>query len=249
MTKALLADNVKSLREQLFRVLDIIIRFCALQDQLIGDAHAEATRRRTMSKFYSHSSSTTIEGVSRDVLDRVQTCIDEYNQNFRKLISMLKEQAGSNEKLRHLTFRLDFNEFYAKPVPTSTPEPPTQSGGPKSQTALTRPTTQARSATTAANTTSSATTASATGRETTRSAQPTVNRARSSATQRAAAVPVTPPRTSVPAEQNQQGTPAHYLPKLNDEELSSFGTLDSIHVITSTNLTSFDASDPPNTPP
>ena len=142
--RALLSPQHEQLNLQLQKMLQSILRFCALEDALVTDALAALARRRaetaavekrtaaggwgvgspdaSSSSLHLHDSSSAtatgqgaVDGVPVYVIQRLDEAAKEYGANFEALMRMLKDQGDHAEEiLRFLTFRLDFNGFYSR---------------------------------------------------------------------------------------------------------------------------------------
>lgn len=115
--KALLDEDTKEVLDKLHSVLDLVIRFCQVQDEIFVDAFTEVTRRQELSKELEKHGDWGLDlepdaGVSDGTLHKLRSLTKDYNEEFESLTEVLVMTKSSNRNLSFLNFRLDFNNYY-----------------------------------------------------------------------------------------------------------------------------------------
>ncbi|KDO27124.1 hypothetical protein SPRG_07835 [Saprolegnia parasitica CBS 223.65] len=119
---AFLMDESKPMLLQLKLIFDTIITFCKLQDSLYTSAMREAHVLRQQAKdrhgdwgISVHDRSTpSVFAPHSAYVTQMRTIATDYNAHFQSLLEILKSHSIGSENLPFLTFRLDFNEYYAR---------------------------------------------------------------------------------------------------------------------------------------
>ncbi|EQC39439.1 hypothetical protein SDRG_03641 [Saprolegnia diclina VS20] len=119
---AFLMDESKPMLLQLKLIFDTIITFCKLQDSLYTSAMREAHVLRQQAKdrhgdwgiSVHDRSSPSVFAPTSAYVTQMRTIATDYNAHFQSLLEILKSHSIGSENLPFLTFRLDFNEYYAR---------------------------------------------------------------------------------------------------------------------------------------
>eukprot|EP01039_Chlorochromonas_danica_P001201 gene1202-1311_t len=127
LDKALLSPTHEALQLQIQQVMQLILRFCSLEESLVADTLAAIARKKLASGAFAGNSAAqgqtnrqrelalTIqqETIPLHLVSRIDETVKEYSAQFDVLMTMLKEEGEkSGEILRYLTFRLDFNDYH-----------------------------------------------------------------------------------------------------------------------------------------
>ncbi|OQR84090.1 gamma-tubulin complex component [Achlya hypogyna] len=124
---AFLMDESKPMLLQLKLIFDTIIMFCKLQDSLYTSAMREVHTARQVAKdregdwgMSVHDRvASSVFAPSSAFVAQLRTVASDYNAHFLKLLEVLRTHSIGSENLPFLTFRLDFNEFYARKTTTT----------------------------------------------------------------------------------------------------------------------------------
>jgi gamma-tubulin complex component 3 len=111
----------------LINMLDIMLRFCRVQDALYKTIPQKSDLEEKWGVMESDEHKKKFQ-ISNEIKNQINSIANEYQKLFREFSESLSNQ--SDENLRFLTFRLDFNEFYEKQQRTpSKSESGMESGG------------------------------------------------------------------------------------------------------------------------
>ncbi|PRP86999.1 gamma-tubulin complex component 3 [Planoprotostelium fungivorum] len=115
--KALLAEtnNNLELLRRLDALLNNILRFCQLQDQLYKFLEQEDSKKRSSSlksQKKKQEPATNKVVVDEGLTEELILISEQYQRNLKSFTSLLGNQP--TEQLRYFTYRLDFNEYYEK---------------------------------------------------------------------------------------------------------------------------------------
>lgn len=129
LDRALLSAQHENLNLQIQQLLQSILKFCTLEDALLADMGVVLARKRAQSLAVlesekrggswtssTHESDDTpgnIDGIPVYVIARIEEAAEEYNKQFDTIMNLLRDQGEqANDFVKHLTFRLDFNEYH-----------------------------------------------------------------------------------------------------------------------------------------
>ena len=135
--RALLSEEHESLNMQIQLVLQAILRFCNLEETMVGDALSVAARKRHEGPVgwcappksnkeqgdekgsvgtsmqvvvTTHATSGTVDGVPGYIIARLEEAAQDYEKQFEKMLLILQQQGEKTGHLmRFLTFRLDLD--------------------------------------------------------------------------------------------------------------------------------------------
>lgn len=123
--RALLSEEFEGLNMQIQLVLQAILRFCNLEETMVGDALSSAARKRHDGQVGwcppAHSEevreagsqvvgSGTVDGVPGYIIARLEEAAQDYEKQFDKMIHFLQQQGEKcGHLMRFLTFRLDLD--------------------------------------------------------------------------------------------------------------------------------------------
>ena len=130
--RALLSEEFEGLNMQIQLVLQAILRFCNLEETMVGDALSVAARRRyegtvgwcarprnpdgqsqssTLVSTVSHAAAAgTVDGVPSYIISRLEEAAQDYERQFDKMLQILHQQGEKcGHLMRFLTFRLDLD--------------------------------------------------------------------------------------------------------------------------------------------
>lgn len=128
--RALLSEEHEGLNMQIQLVLQAILRFCNLEETMVGDALSVAARKRhegqvgwvgparsteegvnnTQLTVTSNAAPGTVDGVPGYIIARLEEAAQDYEKQFEKMLLVLQQQGETCGHLtRFLAFRLDLD--------------------------------------------------------------------------------------------------------------------------------------------
>ena len=132
--RALLSEEHEGLNMQIQLVLQAILRFCNLEETMVGDALSVAARKRhegpvgwcgkpkssddgqssMQVTIASNSAAGTVDGVPGYIIARLEEAAQDYEKQFDKMLVILQQEGEKcGHLMRFLTFRLDLDSASA----------------------------------------------------------------------------------------------------------------------------------------